>query len=159
MFSRFKKSRPIELVAPAPGRLMAMDQVPDPVFAQKMMGDGFAVDPSTGSFASPATGELVLVARTLHAFAVRTAEGLEVLVHVGIDTVGLDGDGFTALRAAGDQVTAGDVVIEVDLGVVKGRVPSMVTPVVVTNRDGFVLGRPDLAAAYGSPVLSVTASP
>lgn len=147
---------PIEIMAPAPGRLLVMDDVPDPVFARKTMGGGFAVDPTSGGIASPVAGHLILVAETLHAFAVRTGEGLEVLVHVGIDTVALGGDGFTARLATGDRVAAGDIVIDVDLDTVRPRVPSMVTPVIITSGEGFVLGPLNLEAAYGSPVLSVT---
>lgn len=133
-----------------------MSEVPDPVFAQLVLGDGFAVDPVEGVFVSPVAGELTLLAETLHAFGVRSEEGLEVLVHIGLDTVKLAGDGFTARRRAGDRVGAGDPVIEVDLTAVAGRVPSMITPVVITNRSGFTLGRLRPDAEYGAPVLTVS---
>jgi glucose-specific phosphotransferase system IIA component len=119
------------------------------------MGDGFAVDPSVGAFASPVAGTIILLAETLHAFAVRTPDGLDVLVHIGIDTVTLKGAGFTAKAATGDEVTAGQVIVEADLAALAGQVPSMITPVIITTKDA-ALGDLDTGAGAGRPVLTVT---
>ncbi|MDO5735452.1 MAG: PTS glucose transporter subunit IIA [Propionibacteriaceae bacterium] len=150
-----KNDKGIKVFAPVAGRVRKMEDVPDPVFAKKMMGDGFAVEPLNGNFAAPVAGELVLLAETLHAFAVRTDEGLEVLVHIGIDTVKLKGNGFSSSKSAGDKVAVGDVVITVDLDVVGPQVPSMMTPVIITNGDDFTVTEPDLDAD-GVPVLVAT---
>lgn len=157
MWNPFKKSPAGEDVfRPVQGTVITLDDVPDPVFAGRSMGDGFAVQPTDGTFCAPVAGELILVAKTLHAFAVRTAAGAEVLVHIGIDTVGLKGAGFTALRQQGDTVRVGDPVIRVDLSEVAGQVPSMATPVIVTNGKAFTIGAPDLAAADGGVVATIT---
>jgi glucose-specific phosphotransferase system IIA component len=154
MLKMFKKKGE-QVFAPAPGTLMALADVPDPVFASGAVGEGFAVEPSEGSFVSPADGELVLVAKTLHAFAVRTEAGAEILVHIGMDTVKLKGEGFTAHRAKGEQVKQGDVIITCDLAQVSPLVPSMVTPVLLTNGNDFVIADTEIGAAHGAPVITV----
>jgi PTS system glucose-specific IIA component len=153
MLNPFKKKTE-SVYSPASGRIVPLDEVPDPVFAQRSVGDGFAVEPTEGSFRSPVDGELVLVAETLHAFAVRTAEGAEILVHIGIDTVTLKGAGFTAHRTAGESVTRGDLIISCDLADIAGKVPSMATPVLLTNGGRFVMSAPDLQG-NGAPVITV----
>ncbi len=154
MLKMFKKKGE-QIFAPAAGAVMALADVPDPVFASGTMGEGFAVEPSEGSFVSPVDGELVLLAKTLHAFAVRTDAGAEILVHIGMDTVKLKGAGFRAHRAKGDRVQRGDVIISCDLAQMTPLVPSMVTPVLVTNGKDFAVAETALDAAGGSPVLTV----
>ena len=134
---------------------MALADVPDPVFASGAVGEGFAVDPSEGNFVSPVDGELVLVAKTLHAFAVRTDAGAEILVHIGMDTVKLKGEGFTAHRAKGERVQQGDLIISCDLAQLAPLVPSLVTPVLVTNGKDFAIAQTEIGAASGQPVLTV----
>ena len=96
MWNPFKKhNAPSAVFAPVEGEIIELSSVPDPVFSGGMMGQGFAVQPTSGEFGSPVEGEIIMVARTLHAFGVRTDEGAEVLVHIGIDTVQLKGEGFT----------------------------------------------------------------
>ncbi len=140
MWNPFRRNRgPEPVFLPAPGRMIDLSEVPDPVFAARSMGDGFAVEPADGTFRSPVDGELILVADTGHAFGVRTPNGAELLVHIGVDTVLLRGDGFRLLRATGDHVAAGDPVIECDLAGMSAAVPSLATPVILTNGPGFVL--------------------
>lgn len=153
MLNPFKKKSE-SVHSPVAGRIVPLDEVPDPVFAQRSVGDGFAVMPTEGSFRSPVDGELVLVAQTLHAFAVRTPEGAEILVHVGIDTVTLRGEGFTGHRKAGETVARGDVIISCDLVEIATKVPSMVTPVLLTNGAKFTMTAPDLQA-NGAAVITV----
>ncbi len=156
MWNPFKKGPTGEDVyRPVQGTVIKLDDVPDPVFARRSMGDGFAVEPTDGTFRAPVSGELILVAKTLHAFAVRTPAGAEVLVHIGIDTVGLKGEGFTALRQQGDTVNVGDPVIQVDLAQVAGQVPSMATPVIVTNGKKFTISQPDLATGSDAVVATI----
>ncbi len=154
MLKMFKKKGE-QVFAPAAGSLMALADVPDPVFASGAVGEGFAVVPSEGSFTSPVDGEIILVAKTLHAFGVRTAAGAEILVHIGMDTVKLKGEGFTAHRAKGEQVKQGELVISCELAEVAAKVPSMVTPVLVTNGKDFAIAQTELGADAGSPVITV----
>ncbi|MDO5722399.1 MAG: PTS glucose transporter subunit IIA [Actinomycetaceae bacterium] len=144
------------LRAPVQGRLLPLDEVPDPVFAQRMMGDGFAVDPTSNVVCAPVAGELMMVAPTAHAFAIRTRAGAEILVHVGLDTVNLKGSGFRVLCEEGSQLEAGEPVIEVDWEVVRPIVPAVVTPVVLTNGDAFAMSEPNLAAGEGEDVVTIT---
>lgn len=154
MLKMFKKKGD-QVFAPSAGTVMALADVPDPVFASGAVGQGFAVEPSEGSFTSPVDGELILVAKTLHAFGVRTDAGAEILVHIGMDTVKLKGEGFTAHRAKGDRVKQGEVIITCDLAQVSPLVPSMTTPVLVTNGGVFDIAEIELSAVSGSPVMTV----
>lgn len=124
----------LRVAAPMKGRLMDIAAVPDPVFGEKMLGDGFAVEPSPDESAvvAPCDGEIVLVADTKHAVALR-AKGVELLIHVGLDTAALCGEGFQALVRAGDQVTAGTPLLTFDRSVLQGKGKSLITVVVVTN--------------------------
>lgn len=123
----------IEVMTPMNGVILAITDVPDPVFSGKMVGDGFAVEPTSGVVLAPVSGEVVQIFPTHHAFGIRTEEGLEILVHVGIDTVQLKGEGFTPFIQTGDHVTQGQKVLEVDLEVLKNAGKSIVTPIVITN--------------------------
>ncbi len=153
-FQRGHRTEPVFL--PAPGRMIDLTDVPDPVFAGRSMGDGFAVEPTEGVFRSPVDGELILVADTGHAFGVRTPGGAELLVHIGIDTVLLKGAGFRVLRTVGERVRAGDPVVECDLDDVRAAVPSLATPVIVTNGSAFALTVTDPAAGdTTAPVATV----
>ena len=120
--------------APIGGRLVALDQVPDEVFAQKIMGDGFAIDPNEGEVVSPVNGTVAsFMDDTCHAIGIASETGLEVLIHIGIDTVNLAGEGFTAFVKQGDSVKAGQKLIQVDCERIRSKVPSLISPVVFTN--------------------------
>lgn len=121
------------VAAPMDGKMIPIGDVPDPVFSQKLVGDGFAIEPSNGIVTAPVSGELVQLFPTKHAFGIKTAEGLEVLVHVGIDTVQLKGEGFASFATVGDQVKQGQIILEVDLEVLKNAGKSIITPVIITN--------------------------
>ena len=120
-----------KLLAPLTGKLMPLDQVPDDVFAQKVLGDGIAIVPENGKIFSPVDGEVTTVAETLHAYGFATEDGLEILVHVGLDSVALKGEGFKSHVQPGDKVKAGDLVAEVDLELLKSKNVPTVTPVIV----------------------------
>lgn len=128
----------IALHAPMAGWAMALDEVPDPVFAERMMGDGFAIDPLDGVVRAPCDAIVIAVAPTRHSVTLRLANGAELLIHVGLDTVALAGDGFTARVRGHDAVVLGQALIEVDLDTVALRARSLVTPLTVMN-DGFTL--------------------
>ncbi|WP_068082788.1 phosphoenolpyruvate--protein phosphotransferase [Novosphingobium rosa] len=128
----------IPLVAPFDGWLCALDEVPDPVFAGRLLGDGLAIDPLGDTLHAPAAGEVVAVHEAGHAVTLRLAPGVDVLMHVGLDTVRLGGQGFAPLVAVGARVAAGDPLLRVDLALVGGRVKSLVTPIIVTESAGLI---------------------
>ncbi len=132
MFKLFKGKKK-ELVSPAKGRIIPMDQVEDEVFAAKMMGDGFAVIPEEGAIVSPCNGVVVNVFKTKHAVIIRDEFGLELILHVGLDTVKLKGEGFDVKVIENQQVKKGDLLLNVDLAFLKEKNISAVTPVVITN--------------------------
>ncbi|MFC4077569.1 PTS sugar transporter subunit IIA [Salinithrix halophila] len=130
-----KKNKELTLTAPMSGKGVPIADVPDPVFSGKMMGDGMAVDPSEGILTSPVDGEVVQLFHTAHAIGIRTKEGVELLLHIGLETVSMEGEGFTARVAVGDKVKTGQPLIEFDLEKVREIAASTVTPVVITNMD------------------------
>ena len=123
----------IRILSPVTGQAVKLDDVPDPVFSGKILGDGAAVIPSEGKIVSPVDGEVVSVAETLHAYGLRTAEGLELLIHVGLDTVKLKGSCFQVHVKEGEQVKTGDLLAEVDLEALKAEGLNPVTPVLVCD--------------------------
>lgn len=134
MFDIFKKT--IKVIAPMSGKVIDLEMVPDPVFAKKVVGDGVAIDELDGDTAcAPIDGTIVLVFRTNHAFAIKTKDGIEILVHIGIDTVELGGEGFERLVEEGAVVKAGDPVIRFDRDVIKNSGRSLASPVIITMPD------------------------
>ncbi|HKU00694.1 MAG TPA: PTS glucose transporter subunit IIA, partial [Paraburkholderia sp.] len=132
----------IELIAPLSGPVVPLASVPDPVFSEGLFGDGIGVDPLVGRLVSPCDGTIMHLARTGHAVTLQTAEGAQVLVHIGIDTVELNGKGFTPKVEQGAQVRRGDLLIEFDLDAVACNAPSLVSVIAVANSDAFeVVGR------------------
>lgn len=125
----------ILLRAPLSGRLLPLSQVPDQAFSQKILGDGFAIDPTDGKVLSPVDATVVQIFRTGHAIGLETDSGVEILIHIGIDTVKLNGKGFTALVQNGQKVKAGQELISFDLELIKSIAPSMITPIVFTNME------------------------
>ncbi|WP_440713433.1 N-acetylglucosamine-specific PTS transporter subunit IIBC [Gordonia sp. FQ] len=123
----------VVLQQPIPGEVLALDAVPDKVFASGMMGPGLAVDPAAGLVVAPADATVVTVFPTGHALGLRLADGTEILIHVGLDTVKMKGDGFSPLVKAGDTVSAGQPLLEVDLDKIREAGFSPITPVVVMN--------------------------
>ncbi|TFJ93258.1 PTS sugar transporter subunit IIA [Lentibacillus salicampi] len=122
-----------EIYAPVSGEIVTLGEVPDPVFSQKMMGDGVAVKPSEGKIFAPVEGEIVQIPDTLHAIGLRAKDGTEVLVHIGLETVSLEGKGFTASVSIGDNVSAGQELMTFDLDYIRNNASSDMTPVVITN--------------------------
>lgn len=131
------KSEPKEVMikAPATGRFVDLKDVPDPTFSEKMMGEGFAVEPSEGRIVSPVKGKIVQVFPTKHAVGIKSDEGLDVLIHIGLETVALNGEGFTTHVSEGDKVNPGDLLVEFTLADIKEKAKSLITPVVFTEGD------------------------
>ena len=126
-----------ELVSPITGDVVALDQVPDEAFASKAVGDGVAVKPTDKIVVSPAAGTIVKIFNTNHAFCLETEKGAEIVVHMGIDTVALEGKGFKRLVEEGAQVSAGQPILEMDLDYLNANARSMISPVVCSNIDDF----------------------
>jgi len=126
------------IMAPMDGWCTSLDEVPDEVFAGRMLGDGLAIDPTSGIVFAPCDGEIVTLPNSGHAVSIRGAQNIDVLIHVGIDTVQLAGKGFAARVKPGSRVRIGDELIRFDLDLVARAAKSLLTPIVVTL-DGAVV--------------------
>ncbi|MFC2949754.1 glucose-specific PTS transporter subunit IIBC [Virgibacillus sediminis] len=126
-----------DIISPLKGKIIPVTDVPDEVFSGKMMGDGFAIEPAEGQVVSPVNGKIVNVFPTKHAIGIQSDGGREILVHVGLDTVNLKGEGFEALVEEGDIVEAGQLILKADLSFIGKNAKSTITPIVFTNlKDG-----------------------
>lgn len=134
IFSKKQKSD-LKLVSPATGKVINLSDVPDAVFAQKMVGDGVAIDVTGDTIVAPADGTLTLVLKTKHAFALTLNNGIELLIHIGLDTVSLNGEGFEQLATEGEFVKAGTPIIKLNRDFILEKGFSLITPVLVTNPD------------------------
>lgn len=138
MFGFLKKDRKV-IVAPVSGKCIPIEEVSDPVFSTKMMGDGFAIVPSEETVAAPADGEIVMIPDSKHAFGLKTKSGVELLVHIGLDTVNLNGEGFTILQEQGAKVKAGTPIIRFDRKFMEEKGIDLTTMVIFTDgKDGEV---------------------
>ena len=137
MFDLFGKNK--NICMPADGKCIKLEEVPDEVFSAKLLGDGFAVIPSKAEICAPIEGKIQMLADTKHAFGIKSKSGAEVLVHVGLDTVDLKGQGFTTHKSVGDSVKPGDVIISFDEQIMKDNDKNMVTMVIVTSNGGQAL--------------------
>lgn len=147
----------VDIGAPVDGTVVALDGVPDRVFSSGILGKGFGIVPTEGVVRSPITGTVVTAMKTGHAYGIKSADGVEVLVHIGIDTVRMNGEGFRAVVSQGDCVTAGDILAEFDIAAIERAGFDPTTLVVVTNSAH--LGAVDALAtgtiAHGSPAMVV----
>lgn len=138
MFKKlFKKSKEQIIYAPLNGDILPLEEVPDPVFSQKMMGEGIAIMPNDGKLVSPINGKVVQIPDTKHAIGLVGDDGTEILIHVGLETVALKGKGFDVKVQVGDTVKLGDLLMDIDLAYIKEHASSTVTPIIITNNtDG-----------------------
>ncbi len=125
------------LASPLSGTVVALANVPDEVFASGAMGNGIAIDPSEGLVCAPTNAEVTLVFPTGHAIGLRTENGAELLIHIGMDTVSLEGKGFETFVQVGDQVTAGQKLVRFDRDVIEAAGLPVITPIIVTNSADF----------------------
>lgn len=126
-----------ELIAPLSGFIKQIEKVPDPTFSQKLMGDGLAIEPTDGKVVSPVDGEIILVAETKHAIGIKGNSGVEILIHFGLETVALNGEGFEVHVNQGDRVKAGDELMTVDLDIINKKASSAITPIIITNSNDY----------------------
>lgn len=139
MFQLFKKKSDAKMIiaAPVKGKAIAITQVNDPAFSEKMLGDGAAIIPEDGKIVAPFDGEVSLLFDTLHAVSLTSEQGIELLIHVGLDTVTLKGNGFIGHVKNGDKVKKGDLLISADLEAIKSKGLDTVTVLVVCNTDDY----------------------
>lgn len=147
MFNFFKKEE-FQIVAPVDGDLILLENVPDEMFSQKIMGDGFAVKPENGSVVAPISGVAETVFPTGHAVGITTKDGIECIVHIGLDTVELNGDGFTPLIKQGAKVKAGQPIVKFDKELLEEKGYELVTMVVFPSGydKEFALGERKVTA-------------
>ena len=139
----------VEIVSPIAGQVKELSQATDPVFSSGVMGQGLVIEPSEGELVSPVNGTVTVLFPTKHAVGIVSDEGMEMLMHIGMDTVGLDGKGFEAYIAQGDHVTIGQKLISFDMDVIKAAGLVTETPIIITNQDAFVA---DVSGEYPSHI-------
>ncbi len=135
MLNFFKKNKIVELTSPMTGKIIPIEEVPDKVFSDKMVGDGVAIEPVDGEIVSPIDGKVATIFPTNHAIGLITKEGLEILIHIGLDTVELNGLGFKRLTEKDAKVKKGDPLMEFDPKLVEEKGKSPITPIIITNMD------------------------
>lgn len=139
MFKFFNRNKDIKIVAHIDGEVIDLLQVPDPVFAEKMLGDGVAIKPKGGKIVSPIKGRVIHIFPTKHAIGIESENGIEILIHIGLDTVKLKGKGFTKLIEEGDKIEVGTPLMDVDWGYVKSQGMCTDTPIIITDAKGYKL--------------------
>lgn len=135
MLNFFKKNKIVELTSPMTGKIIPIEEVPDKVFSDKMVGDGVAIEPVDGEIVSPIDGKVATIFPTNHAIGLITKEGLEILIHIGLDTVELNGLGFKRLTEKDAKVKKGEPLMEFDPKLVEEKGKSPITPIIITNMD------------------------
>ena len=135
MFNFFNNTKTISLYAPIEGVAKSIEEVPDQLFAQKMVGDGIAIVPTGKIVKAPCDGKIVQISSTNHAIGIMTDQGVEILIHIGIDTVELKGEGFKRIAEVDTQVKKGEPLMEVDLEKIKALGKPIITPFIITNTD------------------------
>ena len=135
-FKRKKKNEAVEVKAFFQGTALPLEQVKDPLFADKVMGDGAAIEPQDGTLYAPVSGTVATIFDTKHAIGYKLDNGADVLMHIGMDTVELEGKGFDLDISVGDKVQAGQLIGKIDLSYIKTQGKEVTTPVLLTTMDG-----------------------
>ena len=133
MLNFFKKNKPIEIASPMTGKIISLDEIGDKGFSEKNLGDGIAIELTDGKVIAPFDGEITSTYKANHCLVIRSEEGIELLIHIGLDTIRLKGEGFTQHVGLMDKVNKGDVILEADLELLKEKGKSLVSPVIITN--------------------------
>jgi PTS system glucose-specific IIA component len=131
----FLKRKVRNVNAPVDGQIVALESVNDEVFSTKMVGDGVAIMPVTGAFTAPIDGVISKIFSTNHAYSIKSDKDLEVMVHIGLETVALNGEGFIRIANEGDRVKAGDLIIEADLSYIKEHAKDIITPIIISDES------------------------
>jgi len=131
----FKNKNAGKIYATQNGTVVDLSKVPDEVFSGKILGDGIAILPDDDTVLCPVDGTIVDVTETLHAYCIHSTDGLDILVHIGVDTVNLKGEGFKSFVKAGDTVKVGDVLAEADIHLIREKGYEIYTPIIITNMD------------------------
>ena len=129
----FMKRKAREIFSPVDGKVVSLESVDDEVFSQKMVGDGVAIVPVTNQFGAPIDGVVTKIFSTNHAYSIKSDKDLEVMVHIGLETVALNGKGFIRIAKEGDAVKAGDVIVEADLAYIKESAKDIITPIIISD--------------------------
>ncbi|RLQ95190.1 PTS sugar transporter subunit IIA [Falsibacillus albus] len=149
----------LSISSPMTGRVLTLEDVPDPVFSQKMMGDGIAIEPVEGKVVAPFDGNIVQVFPTKHAIGIKSPNGVEVLIHIGLETVSMNGEGFETFVSEGDKVKAGDLLVEFSIPLIEEKAESIISPIIITNgdeMDNYKLMGNDQVTAGHDTVMEVT---
>lgn len=133
--SKNNKAVEVEVYSPISGEIINIEDVPDVVFSEKIVGDGIAIRPNGNKIVAPIDGVIGKIFETNHAFSMESKENVELFVHFGIDTVELKGEGFTRVAQEGQEVKRGETIIEIDLALLEQKAKSVLTPVVISNMD------------------------
>ena len=153
----FLKRKPREIKAPIDGMLIPIEEVNDEVFSSKMAGDGIAIMPIGDTFRAPIDGVITKIFSTNHAYSIKNKQDLEVLVHIGLETVALKGEGFERLAQEGDEVNAGDPIVKVDLEYIKANAKDIITPILVTDESKYKeIDKNDNVVKSGDVIMDVS---
>jgi len=156
MFGFFKVKK-MTIVSPADGDIVALEEVPDQVFSEKMAGDGIAITPRSNTFVAPVAGVVSKIFSTNHAYSITAKNGLEVLVHIGLDTVALKGEGFKRLVEEGKEVSIGQPIISADLEFIQEQGKEIITPIVLNYEKSMSIETPHIRTIReGELLLEVT---
>ncbi len=156
MFGFFKAKKE-KIVAPVDGNIVELSEVPDQVFAEKMAGDGVAIIPLSNTFVAPIAGVVSKIFSTNHAYSIISKNGLEVLVHIGLDTVALKGEGFKRLVEEGQSVSVGKPIISADLEYIKREGKNIITPIVFNCKKDITIEKNSVKMVReGEYILTVT---
>ncbi|MCU5745521.1 PTS glucose transporter subunit IIA [Staphylococcus sp. SQ8-PEA] len=160
LFGKDKEvNKSTKVYAPITGEFVNIEDIPDPVFAQKMMGEGFGIKPTEGHVVSPIDGRVDNVFPTQHALGLKADNGLEILIHIGLDTVQLDGEGFEIHVENGQSVSVGDPILTFDLEYITKHAKSIISPVIITNSDqatSLSINEPNAVIKGETKIIDVT---
>lgn len=152
----FGLKKEIKIVAPMTGKVVKIENVKDDMFSQKMLGDGIAIECSDGKVYAPIAGEISAIVPSQHAFGIKAKDGFEVLVHIGLDTVYLKGEGFSLKKEIGDVVEVGDLILEVDTDAMAQKGIELISPIVATNPSFKIAIKEDISFATANETVIFT---
>ncbi|WP_286164300.1 PTS sugar transporter subunit IIA [Peptoclostridium sp. AF21-18] len=133
-----KKSKELEIYTCVQGEVLPIENVPDPVFAEKILGDGIAINPSNGEIISPIDGEITMIQDSLHAIGIKVDDDIEILIHIGLETVELNGEGFTKKVNVNDRVKKGQPIVCFDKKLIEDKGYNTITMMLVINNDNII---------------------